>query len=113
MDEKELFVLITVKNSGGKSRLEFEYDMLERGLCKNARRPNELTESVLDAATRFTNQLIVASYGSIEDSYTLQKNVFETLEGDYDKIGQFKNLLKDLMKKGQPLEFVKLRWNVK
>ena len=113
MDDKRLFVLITVRHGKSTSKLTFAYDALENGLCKNARSPENLTESVLDDAVRFTNHLIVSSYGFLRDKYTLDKNVFATLEANGQTISEFQRLIKESMKKGQPLEFVKLRWNVK
>lgn len=111
---KTLFVLVDVKHGkGGTSSLTFFYDELVNGLCKNARSPENLTGKVLEDAIRFTNHIIVSSYGSFAGKYKLAQNVFKTFDAEHQTISEFSKLLKESMKKGQVLEYVSLRWNVK
>ena len=110
---KRLYVLITVRLEGGMGSLSFEYDVLENGLCKNARAPENLSGSALTDAIRFTNHCIVASNNKLDGTFTLEKDVFKSMNADHHTIGRFNVLIKEATKRGEPLEFAEVRWNVK
>lgn len=114
---RRLYVLITVNVMDGISKLTFAYDVLKDGECKNARTPENLDDSTLTEAIRFTNHCIVKSKVSCGDflygKYTLFRDAFQSIELDNEAYGFFRSLIRSSTRRNEPLENVTIRWYAK